>query len=131
MVDKGVCDKGIILNPSNCECKCDKGCDVGEYIDCENCKYRKKLVDKLVEECAENIEETKLVKKTLDKNETKQVKKTLDENKNRVVFSISFILFIISIGIGIYFAYCKYVNRNKWFNLLNNHINGRSQRTYH
>ena len=31
----------------------------------------KKIVDKLVEECTENIEETKLVKKTLDKNENK------------------------------------------------------------
>ena len=117
MVDKGVCDKGIIWNPSNCECKCAKGCDVGEYIDCKNCKYRKKLVDKLVEECAENIEETKLVKKTLDKNETKLVKKTLDENKYRVLFWISFIFFRISIGISIYFIYFvyrKYVNPNKY-----------------
>ena len=30
---------------------------------CSNCKCRKKLFDKLVEECTENIDETKLVKK--------------------------------------------------------------------
>ena len=24
-----VCDKGYIWNPSNCECKCDKFCDIG------------------------------------------------------------------------------------------------------
>ena len=61
LVDKGVCDKGFIWNSSNCECECDKSCDIGEYLDYENCKCRKKLVDKLVEECAENIEETRLV----------------------------------------------------------------------
>ena len=48
LIDKGVCDKGSIWNPSNCECECDKSCDIGEYLDHENCKCRKKLVDKLV-----------------------------------------------------------------------------------
>ena len=33
-------------------------CDFGEYLDYKNCKYRKRLVDKLIEECNENIEET-------------------------------------------------------------------------
>ena len=31
-----MCDKGFIWNPSNCECKCDKTCDVGEYLDYED-----------------------------------------------------------------------------------------------
>ena len=56
LIDKGVCDKGYAWNPSNCECECDKSCDFGEYLDYENCKCRKRLVDKLVEECDENIE---------------------------------------------------------------------------
>ena len=51
-----MCDKRFIWNPSNCECACDKSCDVGEYLDYENCKCRKKLVDKLVEECTETVE---------------------------------------------------------------------------
>ena len=55
MIDKGICDKGFIWNPSNCECECDKSCDVGDYLDFENC--RKRLIDKLVEECIENIDE--------------------------------------------------------------------------
>ena len=55
MINKGLCDTGFIWNPSNCECECDKSCDVGEYLDYENCKCRKKLVDKLVAECSENI----------------------------------------------------------------------------
>ena len=46
---KSVCDKGSIWNPSNCEYECDKSCDVGDYLDYENCKCRKKLVDKLAE----------------------------------------------------------------------------------
>ena len=40
---------------------------VGEYLDYEQCKCRKKLVDKLVEECSENVEEVKLAKITLVK----------------------------------------------------------------
>ena len=107
MIDKGVCDKGFIWNPSNCECECDKSCDIAEYLDYSKCKCRKKLVDSLVEECTENVEETKLVKKNLDKNETK-----LDENKYRMLFWVSFIFFIISIGISIYFIYLFY--RSMW-----------------
>ena len=65
LIDKGICDKGFIWNPSNCECECDKSCDVEEYLDDENCKWRKKLVDKLVEECIENVEEAKITGITL------------------------------------------------------------------
>ena len=62
LIDKGLCDKGFIWNPS--ECECNKSCDVAEYLDYENCQCRKKLVDKLVEECTENVEEIKLAKIT-------------------------------------------------------------------
>ena len=30
-----MCDKGFIWSPSNCDCECDKSCDVGEYLDYE------------------------------------------------------------------------------------------------
>ena len=56
-IDKGICDKEFIWNPSDCECEWDKTCDIGEYLDYENCKCRKKLADKLIDEC------TKLLKK--------------------------------------------------------------------
>ena len=65
---EGVCNKESIWNPSNCKCKCDKSCDVGEYFDYENCKCRKKLVDKLVEECTETVEEVALAKINSTKN---------------------------------------------------------------
>ena len=100
LIDKGVCDKESIWNPSNCQCECDKSCDVGEYFHYENCRYRKKLVDKLVEECTKNAEEVKLAKITSAE----------DKNKHRgssctlyiVLFSI---IFTINIGIGTYFVY--------------------------
>ena len=56
LFDKGICDKGSIWNPSNCEYECDKSCDVGEYLGYENCKCKKKLVDKLIEERTEIYE---------------------------------------------------------------------------
>ena len=56
-----MCDKGFIWSPSNCECKCDKLCDFGEYLDYENWKFRKKIIDKLVEECSESIDGNKKI----------------------------------------------------------------------
>ena len=41
LIDKGVCDKEFIWNPSNCECECDKWCNVGGYFDYKICKCRK------------------------------------------------------------------------------------------
>ena len=55
MIDIGVCDKGSIWNPNNCKCECDKSCNTREYLDYENCKCRKKLVEKLIEECTEML----------------------------------------------------------------------------
>ena len=51
-----MCNKGFIWNPSNSEYECDELCNVGEYLDYKNCKCRNKLVDKLIEECSENID---------------------------------------------------------------------------
>ena len=60
LIVKGICDKGFNRNPSNCECECDISCDAGEYLDYKNCKCRKRSVDKLGEECSENIDEKEL-----------------------------------------------------------------------
>ena len=51
------CYKEFIWNPSNRECEYEKSCDVRKYLDYENCKCRKKLVDKLNKECTENVDE--------------------------------------------------------------------------
>ena len=39
-----MCDKGFKWNPINCESECDKSCDIDGYLDCENCKCRKRLL---------------------------------------------------------------------------------------
>ena len=93
MIDKGVCDKGYAWNPSNCECECDKSCDIGEYLDYESCKCRKRLVDKgWSDECDEIVEEVKI----LDKNE--------DKCSSCILYIVLFsIFFTITIVIGVYF----------------------------
>ena len=66
MIDKLMCDKGFIWNPSNCECEFDRSCDVGRYLNYEKCKCRKRLIDKSVEECIENIDGNKMASVTLN-----------------------------------------------------------------
>ena len=107
LIDKGICDRGYAWNPSNCECECDKSCDLGEYLDYKNCKCRKTLVDKLVEECNENIDDAKLTEIALF------------EHKNECVcyytvfIVLGVIVLTICIGISTYFVYYKYMNHNK------------------
>ena len=100
LIDKGLCDKWFIWNPSNCECECDKSCDIGEYLDYENCKCRKKLADKLIDECTETIEEVKLAEITLE-NENSYYK--CSSCKMYIVFMIA--VFTIFTEITIYFVY--------------------------
>ena len=98
-------DKVYAWNPSNCECECDESCDLGDALDYKNCKCRKRLVDKLVDECDENIDEEVEI---------------LRENKNKcnscILYIVLFsIFFTICIGVGAYFIHYKYTNRNKFF----------------
>ena len=66
-----------------------QSCDIGEYLDYEHCKCRKKLVDKLVDECTGTIEEVKLAKTTLAENENsyKCSSCTVQLIKNNVAFN--------------------------------------------
>ena len=68
------------------------------FIDYENCKCRKRLVDKLLEECNENIKEEVEI---IDNNKCNSYILCI------VLFSI---FFTINIGIVTYFVY---INRNK------------------
>ena len=77
-------------------------------MDYEKCKCRKKLVDKLIDECTETIEEVKLAKITPE-----------NENENkysscRVYIVLMIVVFTIFIGITIYFVYYN------WFLIKNN-----------
>ena len=133
LFDKGVCDKEFIWNDSNCELECDKSCDIGEYLDYSNRKCRKKLVDKLVEECTENIDELKIAGMAVFEGG--------NNCNNSCTFYVVLIaiVFIISIGIGTYFIYYKHIHHDK--KLLINaimsikhriiNINGKYQRNKH
>ena len=84
------------------EYECDKSCDFGEYLDYGNCKCRKNLVDKLADECDENIDEVKIVSESKYKR------------NSCILYIVLFsVFFIINVGIGAYFVYYKCVNRNK------------------
>ena len=88
-----MCDEGFIWNPSNCECECDKACDVGEYLDYENRKCKKKFVAPLIEECNETDEEVKLAKIALAENEN-----GYKYSSCTVYFVLFWIFFTISVG---------------------------------
>ena len=98
LIDKGIWDKGFIWNPCNCECECGKSCDVGEYLDYANCNCRKRLINKLVEECSKNIDEKKLYS-----NEINDYEKICSSCSVYTVLLVIF--FILSIGISNVFIY--------------------------
>ena len=94
VIDKGMCEKGFIWNPSNCECECDKSCDVGEYLDYKNCICRNKLVDKLVEEFVKNIDGNKMLH-----NENLDVIPLNDHKKvcnSSTIYIVLFAVFLIT-----------------------------------
>ena len=104
LIDEGVCNKGFMWNPSICKCECDKPSDIREYLHYSNCKCRKRLVDKLVEECIKSIDEVEITEITEDEN----------KNSSCVVYRVLFwIFFTLIIGIAAYFVYYKYLSRNK------------------
>ena len=99
LIDKGICDKRFIWNPSSCECECDKSYNVGDYLDYANLKCRKKLVDKLFEECTENIDEVKIAGLALFEHGNKC------KSSCTIYVVIIVIVFTTSIGIGTCFIY--------------------------
>ena len=107
------------------ECECDKSCDVGEYLDYENCNCRKKLVDKLAErssaaECSENIDEIKIAEVTsMELDSTENIHKCSSCTLYIVLFSR---IFTINIGIASYFIYYKYINLDKKSTLRHDYV---------
>ena len=102
-----MCDKGFIWNPSNCECECDESCDIGEYLDH---KCRKKVIDKLVQECSENIDGNEMLY-----NETLDIISSSDNRTSDscIVYIILFFVFLIrNISMTIYVYFFLYL-KNK------------------
>ena len=80
----------------------DKSCDIGEYLDCKNCKCRYKLVDKLVEECTNTVDGNEMLY-----NET--LNTTISSNDHCVSGTAYIVLFAVflatSVIIGGVFIY--------------------------
>ena len=124
LIDKGICDKGFTWNLSNCEFECDKSCYIGEYLDYENCKCKKKLFDKLIEcnsvecnsierssseECTENIDKIKIAEMALFEHGNECV------CFYTICVVLAVITFPISIGIATYFAYSRWYFKKRYY----------------
>ena len=107
LIDKGRFDEGFIWNPSNCKYGCGKPCGVAEYLNFGNCKCRKKLVDKIVKKCSENIDENEMIGVTLNNYGSVC-------NSYTMYIVLFVITFLIMIGItSVYFYwYLKQSNTN-------------------
>ena len=114
LIDKGICNKGFIFNPTNCKCDCDKSCNTSQYLDYSDCKYKKKIIDLIVEKCIEyDDDKTKLV--NITDNKTKIVNKTV-ENICKVYIVLTIVAIVISTVYSIYFVYYKwFLIKNKDF----------------
>ena len=89
-----MCDKGFNWNPSNCECECNKSCDIGEYLDYKNCKCKKRIIDELVEECSENIDGNEMLyNQTLNAIPLHVYKKVCN---SCTVYVVLFVIFLIT-----------------------------------
>ena len=115
LIDKGRCDKGIIWNPSDCECECDRSCDIGEYLDYKSCKCRKRIVAELGEEGSENADENEMIYNgTLNVIPLNDYKKVCGCCTIYIVlFAILFILLVTSTIISSVFIYLYwYLKKN-------------------
>ena len=75
------------------------------------------LVDKLIEECTENVEEVEPPKITSTELHSMKLHSTKNKNKHKYSSCIQFIvlfsiIFKINIGIVAYFVYYKHMNHN-------------------
>ena len=91
LIDKIICDKGYMWNPSTCCCEYDRYCETGQYLDYKNCVCRRKIIDDLIEQCT-SIIDIEIKNNTLSKKN--------DE-------SFSNIYFIYCIFSAIYFIFSR------------------------
>ena len=108
LIDKGRCDNGFIWNRSVCECKCDKSCGIGQYLDYKNYKCRKELIDKLVEECSQNINRNEIIF-NVTLNDYGKVCKSC-----KIYIVPLIITFIIIIGFSSAFFYFYWLKKKKY-----------------
>ena len=89
-------------------------CDIGQYLDYENCKCRKKLVDKLVEECSENIDGNEMVYNATLNDHRRAY------NSCTIYIVLLVIFFIISANIKSAYIHCHWYLRKSNTNVNTN-----------
>ena len=116
LAGKLMCDKGYMWNPSTCACECDKYCEVGKYLDFENCVCRKKLIDDLIEQCTSIVDIE--IKNGTDLLSTKMVGVVSGDNKSSGGTNVYLFLFVAALIVAILLAagfvyYCRRANSKK------------------
>ena len=99
--DKERCNKRFIWTPSDCNCECDQSCDIREYLDYKNCKFRRKIVGSLAEECSTNIDQNEMIY-----NETLNVSLSDYKCNSSTLYIVLLVIFLVrSIVISTVFIY--------------------------
>ena len=111
LVNKGRCDDGFIWNPGICEC--DKSCNIGEYLDYENCKCRKKRIDNLVEVCSEYIDGNEMIY-----NATLNDYEKVCKSCTIYILLLLIIMFVIIISIGSACFYFYWFKKKYYFSAI-------------
>ena len=86
------------MNPSNCACECDKSCSIGQ------CVCRNSLVDKLVEECANVIDDDTIYNKTLTVTSSNDCASC---TQYIILFAVPLSMSVIITGVFVYFHWHK------------------------
>ena len=96
--------KGYMWNPSICECRCDKWCKPGQYLDHKNCVCKNKLIGRVIEQC------TRVINETMINNN----KDNITNNNTYLILFIAFLIGFIVFLIGfIYYYYRNNANKRK------------------
>ena len=120
LIEKGICDKGFIWSPINCECECEKSCDIGEYLDYKNCKCRNSIVDKLVKECTKIVDEIKFMEtlNTISSNDS--LSDCVSCTRYIVLFAVFLVTRVIIGSVFLYFYWYLKKDNVQWYLKKNN-----------
>ena len=87
--------------------------EFGEYLDYRNCKCRKRLIDKLAEECSENIDGNKMIYNgTLNAIPLNYYGKICNPSTIHIILLVIF--FITSISISSVFIYFHWFLKRRY-----------------
>ena len=114
LVRKLVCDKGYMWNLSTCACECDKFCEVGQYLDYENCVCRKKVIDELIEQCASIVDlEIKNGTSLLPTVGSSSSDNASNSSTNVYLFLFVALLIVVILLVARFIYYCRKKNSKR------------------